>query len=424
MADPPGNDDARNPGIDQPLSERRRMRLIATSLLILMAVVFALASVFSKTWSWLSYVRAFSEAAVVGACADWFAVVALFRRPLGLPIPHTAIIPRQKQRIGDAFGRFVARNFLAADAVAPRLEHVDAAGWLVSWLRDPANTGLVVDRLQDLAPPLLDIMSEDQLRNFGRNAILKGIDSIALAPLSARGLSVLLAQGHFNTMFDWAAEAVLAFLASHRDDIRGRVVKNSVRWLPGRIDARLSDAILDELSATIAAARDSAGHPWRAECRAIFDRWVVKLANDPLVFENFERFKTRLLDRPVVQDYLDWLGAEMEAKIRAALETRDGVVASGLNQAMRAAEHWLQEDAEIRAQINAWARRFALNAISLSRDEIGAFVAGVIARWDTETLVHRLELQVGRDLQFIRVNGTIVGGLVGLTIYIVTRLIG
>ena len=424
MADPTGKDAARNPELDQPLSELKRMRLFATSLLILMALVFALASLFSKTWPWLSYVRAFSEAAVVGACADWFAVVALFRRPLGLPIPHTAIIPRQKQRIGDAFGRFVARNFLAPDAVAPRLEHVDAAGWLVSWLRDPANAGLVVDRLQDLAPPLLNIMSEDQVRNFGRNTILKGIDSIALAPLSARGLSVLLAQGHFNTLFNWAADATLAFLSSHRDDIRKRVVKNSVRWLPGRIDARLSDAILDELSETIAAARASANHPWRAECRGIFDRWVIKLANDPVVFENFERFKTRLLDRPVVQDYLDWLGTEMEAKIRAELETRDGVVASGLSQAMRAAEHWLEEDAEIRAQINIWARRFALNAISLSRDEIGSFVAGVIARWDTETLVYRLELQVGRDLQFIRVNGTVVGGLVGLTIYTVTRLIG
>lgn len=405
------------------MAELGRMRLVSTCLLIFMAALFAATGAFVRAWPWLGYVRAFSEAAVVGACADWFAVVALFRHPLGLPIPHTAIIPRQKQRIGDAFGRFVARNFLAPTEIALRFERVDAAGLLANWLGEPGNSDLVVKRLQDLARPLLDMLSEDQIRNFGRNTILRGIDSIALAPLAARGLSVLLAQGYFNTIFDHAADAALQFLEHHRDDIRGRVIRNGARWLPGRIDARLSDAILDELSATLAAARAASNHSWRTECRAIFDRWIVKLADDPVLFEQLERFKTRFLDRSVVQDYLSWLGTEMEAKVRAELNAGDGMVSSGLHQVMEAAGHWLQDDQEVHAQVNSWARRFALNAIDLGRDEIGAYVAGVIARWDTDTLVNRVELQVGKDLQFIRVNGTIVGGLVGLLIYTATRLL-
>ncbi len=408
----------------QQLSDLKRMRRMALGLLALMGALFVAASLARRAWPWLDYPRAFAEAGIVGACADWFAVVALFRHPFGIPIPHTAIVPRQKQRIGEALGRFITNNFLAPDEVTPRIERVDAAGWLADWLREPDNVRLVVSRSQGLGSPLLDLLREEQVRSFSRTAILRGVDSIALAPLLARGLSTLIAQGHFDTAFDFGVESARGFLETHRKSIRQRVVKNHVRWIPGWIDVRLADAILAEVLATLAAAGAAADHPWRIECRAAAARLVARLADDPQVSEQCERFKGKFLEQSVVESYLDWLIGEVETRLRAELDGEANVVSSGLEHALVAVGRWLDSDEHIRTLINDWAHRLAVNAVVASREEIGAFVAGVVERWDTDTLVGRLELQVGKDLQYIRINGTLVGGLVGLIIFTVARLFG
>jgi len=407
-----------------PLSELKRMRLYATGLLVLMLALFVATSVFRSAWPWLAWPRAFAEASVVGACADWFAVVALFRHPLGIPIPHTAIIPKQKQRIGEAAGRFIASNFLAPAELAARIERLDAAGWLAGWLKEPANVKLVISRSQGLAPPLLDLLGEEKVRDFSRAVILGGVDSIAAAPLAARGLSVLVSQGHYDPAFDVAIDAARGFLETHRDAIRERVVKNSsVPWLSGWVDARVADAILTELLSVLAAAR-AGDHPWRAQGRATVGRFIARLADDRDLYAQLERFKARVLDQSVVDGYLDWLGGEAEAKLGAELGAEDGLIASGLEHALLAVADWLERDAVIRSTINDWAQRLVLDTVVASRDEIGAFVAEVVERWDTATLVERLELQVGRDLQYIRINGALVGGLVGLIIFAASRLFG
>ncbi|MGO8712187.1 MAG: DUF445 family protein, partial [Rhizomicrobium sp.] len=303
-------------------------------------------------------------------------------------------------------------------------ERVDAAGWLTAWLKEPENIKLVANRVHGLVPLLLDLLSEKKIRSFSRDAILRGIDSIALAPLTARGLSVLMEQGHFDTAFDLAVDAARKFLESHRDGIRQRFVKNSVRWLPAWIDGRLADAILAELLAMLTAARAAPDHPWRTECRAAVNRLIVRLADDPVLFEQCERFKSKVLSPSVVESYLDRLDAEIEARLRTELGAEDGLVSSGVKHGLIAVGGWLGSDEHICALVNDWAQRLVLNTVVASRDEIGAFVAGVVTRWDTRTLVDRVELQVGKDLQYIRVNGTLVGGLVGLTIFAVARLFG
>jgi uncharacterized membrane-anchored protein YjiN (DUF445 family) len=182
--------------------ELSRMQFFALGLLLLMALVFAVTSALTTTLPFLVYPRAFAEAAMVGACADWFAVVALFRHPFGIPIPHTSIVPRHKKQIGDALGKFISLNFLAPDEVATKLEKIDAAGWISHWMNEGENIKLAAQRLRGTLPPLLEFLREEQIRSFSHDVIRSGIDSIAAAPLAARVLSVLVEHGHHDTVFD------------------------------------------------------------------------------------------------------------------------------------------------------------------------------------------------------------------------------
>jgi uncharacterized membrane-anchored protein YjiN (DUF445 family) len=403
--------------------ELSRMRLVALGLLFLMALIFVVTSMLTAWLPFLIYPRAFAEAAMVGACADWFAVVALFRHPLGIPIPHTAIVPRHKKQIGDALGKFISLNFLAPDEVATKLEKIDAAGWISRWLKESENIKLAAQRLRGTLPPLLEFLREDQIRSFSRDVIRKGIDSIAAAPLAARVLSVLVEHGHHDTVFDAAIEAAQSFLSDNREAFRQRVAKSSIYWLPNWVDAKLADAFLAALLDTLSAARVSDG-PLRLQYHTSLNRLVSRLAKDPELFDQGEQLKADVLDNSVVESYLNWLSGEVENRIKSEAASPDGLFSSGLEHALLTLGQWLESDAHIHAMINRWARQLVLNTIVPNRTEIGSFVAEVVGKWDTKTLVEKLELQVGRDLQYIRINGTLVGGLVGLTIFVMTQALG
>jgi uncharacterized membrane-anchored protein YjiN (DUF445 family) len=409
---------------DDRLARLKRIRLIASGLLFLMLLLFVTTSVLQSRWPWLAYLRAFAEAAMVGACADWFAVVSMFRHPFGIPLPHTAIIPKHKVPIGENFGAFVANNFFAPNEVRPKLERIDAAGWVARWISEPANARLAAQRLQALFPSLVDLLSDSQMRNFSRGLIRRGIDSIAAAPMVAKLLSVLVAHGHHETAFDIALDQGQRFIVEHGEGVRNNVTKASARWVPSWVDDRVTDAFIMEFRKTLIAARDDAQHPWRVEYRRMLERLMMRLANDEDMLEYGEQLKSDLLDNALVEDYLEWLGEEIELKVQTELGASDGALAGYIERALMAFGSWLAENAEVRAISNRWVQQLVFNAVVPNRGEIGAFISEVIKRWNTETLVDKLELQVGRDLQFIRINGTLIGGLVGLGIYVITRWIG
>jgi uncharacterized membrane-anchored protein YjiN (DUF445 family) len=406
----------------RPRAELRRMRLLATGLLVAMLALFLASWSLEAGLPIMAYLRAFSEAALVGACADWFAVVALFRHPFGIPVPHTAVVPRHKTQIGESFGRFVSNNFLAREAVTARLRSVDAAHWLARWLQEPGNVALVAKSLHGVLPSLTSLLGEEQIRIFSRGLIRNGIDSIAAAPLVAKVLAVLIQHGHHEAVFDVAIERLRTFLIDHKDNIRERVSKDSAGWLPTWVDAKVTDAYLAEFLATLSATRAS-DHPWRSLYRKSLKQMVARLAEDEKLLDYGEQIKTEVLDNAVVDGYLAWLGDEAEARLQAELAGADGVVASGLENSLLVLGNWLKEDAQIHDIFNRWVQQIILNTVVPNRAEIGAFVAEVVARWDTPTLVDKLELQVGTDLQYIRINGTIVGGLVGLSIFAGTQLL-
>ncbi|MGA2793671.1 MAG: DUF445 domain-containing protein [Roseiarcus sp.] len=405
---------------DQKVRDLGRMRLIATLLLALMSVLFVATSLTSAAWPWLAYVRAFAEAAMVGACADWFAVVALFRRPFGLPIPHTGIVPHNKDRIGAALGRFMSNNFLSPSVLAKRLDKIEATEWAAAWLNDPANARRAADQASLFLPEALRALPRDQFVDWLAKAALRGVEALPAAPLASKLLAILWAQGETQALLNRAIELAEASLLSHKDFIRAKVTQNSSRFIPRWVDAMLADKVMSGLQSSLAEMR-APDHPWRIELRNAVETLIFDLANDPAMAARAEKMKAELLANPLFISQLNGLCQEIEAQLNANIAAYSAAVAEGLEFALLALGKWLQEDKEIQARLNHWGRRAALRALAPRRAEIGAYIANVVANWDATTLVNRLELQVGPDLQYIRINGTLVGGLVGLLIFVASK---
>ncbi|WP_158818775.1 DUF445 domain-containing protein [Methylocapsa sp. S129] len=411
---------AADQNVDQKIRDLRRMRIAATLLLALMTVLFVATSLAMTAWPQLAYIRAFAEAAMVGACADWFAVVALFRRPLGLPIPHTGIVPRNKERIGGALGRFMSNNFLSPSVLAKRLDKVEAAQWAAAWLNNPGNARQIAGQASRFLPQILGALPRDQLVDWFAKAALRGIEALPAAPLASKILSLLWAQGETQALLNRAIELAEASLVSHKDLIRAKVTQNSSRLIPKWIDGMLADKVMNGLQSTLAEMRN-AEHPWRVELRGAIETLIFDLANNPDMRARGESMKAEWLANPVFVAQVNELCQDVEAQLNANVSVHAASVAAGLEFALLALGEWLREDKKIQARLNRWARRAALRALAPRRAEIGAYIANVVENWDATTLVNRLELQVGRDLQYIRINGTLVGGLVGLLIFVASK---
>jgi uncharacterized membrane-anchored protein YjiN (DUF445 family) len=402
------------------LRELKRMRAIATLLLAFMTLVFVITTMTRVNWPWVPYVRAFAEAGMVGACADWFAVVALFRRPFGLPIPHTGIVPNNKDRIGAALGQFITNNFLTLNVVGRKIVRVDALGYVARWMTDPKNSQQLAHYASRLLPQILRSLSAPQVGEVLGEVARRGIESIPAAPLAAKVLSIIWAQGQAQAMLDRVVEIGGETLAHHKDFIRQRVAENSSSWIPKWVDNMIADKVMNGLLGTIGEMRNP-DHPWRREVRESVDKLIVDLATDPDMYAGGEVLKAELLASPVFLEQARALWTQIESGLHADLSARNVAIEAGFEAAIRGLGTWIDDDLALRARLNRWVRAIVLRTLMPRRVEIGTYIAQVVENWDNVTLVNKLELQVGKDLQYVRINGTVVGGLVGLLIFVVSK---
>jgi uncharacterized membrane-anchored protein YjiN (DUF445 family) len=407
---------------DDRRSDLRRMRIIATLLLVAMTVVYVLTAANEARWPWLAYVRAFAEAGMVGACADWFAVVALFRHPLGIPIPHTAIIPSNKERIGPALGRFITNNFLDARVAHERFAHVDIVGRLAKWLNDPVLRSRILDTVHQALPRILQAIPDPATQEFLGRVVRYGIESIPAAPLASRVLAILWAGGAAEQALERGIVFAEVSLARQKDVIGQKVAEHSYRWVPAWVDRIIADRVMNGLLSTLRELRDPQ-HPWRIELQKAVQELVTDLANDPDMFAMGESMKADLLANPLFLEQGKVLWTEIETALRSEIPSRSKMITDALDTALRGLGAWLEHDPARRAKLNRRIRLALLRLLLPRRAEIGAYVTHVVNNWDTATLVDRIELQVGKDLQFIRINGALVGGLVGLIIFTISQWI-
>jgi uncharacterized membrane-anchored protein YjiN (DUF445 family) len=403
---------------DTRLRDLKRMRFFATALLVLMFLIFVATSFAEAQWPWLAYPRAFAEAGMIGACADWFAVVALFRHPFGIPIPHTAIVPRSKERIGIAIGRFTANNFLSPRVLAERIREVDIAGWISRWLAKPGNARSLAQRAASVLQQVLRSLPREDVNAFLTGAARYGIEAMPAAPLASRLLALVWAHGEMQTLIERGITYASAALVRNRETIRQKVSERSSRLIPKWVDGIMADRIVAGLTRALEEMREP-GHPWRIELSTAVEKLIADLATNPDMLARGEELKAHILENPVVVKQIDAMWGEIEDKLDAI--TSSNRLFEMLEQALLTASERLATDERIGEGINRWLRVAVLRTVAPRRAEIAAFIRKVVENWDAETLVKRIELQVGRDLQYIRINGTLVGGLVGLIIFSMAR---
>jgi uncharacterized membrane-anchored protein YjiN (DUF445 family) len=399
------------------------MRHLATGLLVAMAALYLATGLWGRGVGWIGYVRAFAEGATVGACADWFAVTALFRRPFGLPIPHTGVIPRNRERIGRALGAFVADNFLTIEVLEARLRQFEIGRWGAAWLRQRRNAAMVAHRIVGLLPELLELASPEDRRRFVGALVGDIARTVPAAPAAAGVLRAVWGGENRAAILDEGLKLVSTALTSNEDLIRAEVDRRTYRWLPKWVDRKIADTILHGLSQTLEQMHDPA-HPWRDRFGGWVDEFIDRLETDPALAAKAEEIKRRIVAHPALIERLVELGRVLESRLRPATEEEASALADQIAGWLSGFGDWLYRNTEAIEIFNAWARLAVQRTIVPRRRQIGRFIAGVVSGWEVESVVEKLELQVGADLQYIRINGTIVGGLAGLVIFTFSGLLG
>jgi uncharacterized membrane-anchored protein YjiN (DUF445 family) len=410
--------------LDLESSPARGMKLIATGMLVAAAAVFVAARHWDDTYPWLGYVRAFAEAAMVGGLADWFAVTALFRHPLGVPIPHTAIIPRNKDRIGDALATFLRQNFLTPSIVARRLERFDMAAAAGRWLAAPSRSGTSRRGFSRLVQQTLEALDSDAIGGLVRNMAAGRIRAMEVSPMLGSAVEAAIEGNRHEPLIDaaiqWAGRALEANEFMIRDAVRDRTA-----WLlrVANVDETIAEKIIDAIRNLLYEVAGDPHHPMRLRVTQGLQDFAFDLKHLPETRERVELIKNELLDHPEVGKYLGGLWSSLKTAILRAVNDPDAALAGRLGEAAHKLGETLEADPKLRAAVNLYARRAIVGMVAEYGDELVRIVSDTIRGWDAQTVTDRIENAVGRDLQYIRVNGTLIGGLVGLTIHTVSELL-
>ncbi|MGH3823211.1 MAG: DUF445 domain-containing protein [Pseudonocardiaceae bacterium] len=399
------------------------MKAVALAFLLGAAVVY-LVTLFSQSAApWVGYVQAMAEASMVGALADWFAVTALFRHPLGLPIPHTAIIQRKKDALGENLRNFVGANFLAEEVVADKLRRVGVGGRLGSWLAQPRNAERATAELATVVRAAVTVLRDEDVQAVLENALVRSLLKQPWGPPLGRLLGQLLTDGAHHKLVELLAERAYEWVRDNHGAMLRVVSQRLPGWSPRFVDELLADRLYGEVLAFAWAVHTEPDHPMRKALDTFLLEFAEDLRTDPGVIERAEAIKLQVLVHPEVQILVGSAWGTAKAMLLDAAEdpsselrrrVRDGLVTLGGR---------LTEDAELRSKVDNWLQGVAGYLVSNYRGEITALITDTVQRWDAEETARKVELQVGRDLQFIRINGTVVGALAGLTIHAISQVL-
>ena len=405
------------------MDEAERARRLASMkrnaglMLVACALVFGVALWLEGTWPWVGYVRATAEAAIVGGLADWFAVTALFRHPMGIPIPHTAIIPARKDRIGRTLGRFVENNFLSREVITRRVAGMRLGETVARWLTRPENTKRIARHVGSGLVAASHVLRDEDIMEAIERPISERVRAVKVAPLLGKMLAVLTADGRHQEILDEALRLGAKAAQDNEELIRRRVAEESPWWVPDLVDEKIHQKIVDGIENTLAEVAADPYHPLRARFDDAIDRFVHDLRRSPATIARAEAIKEDLLAHPALRDFASSLWADAKAALvrqaDAPETTEPGAVQRGLQTLAQA----VLDDPALLDKVDRWIVDGLVSAVDQYRHEVAQLIEDTVGRWDPDVTSSKIELAIGRDLQFIRINGTIVGGLVGLLLY-------
>ena len=390
---------------------------MATGLLVLMTAVFAVATALHWREGWLGGVKAFAEAAMVGALADWFAVTALFRRPLGLPIPHTAIVPANKSRIGRSLGLFVQHNFLSEHALEGEL--VNISGAMARWLGEAENRQRVTRRVRELLPQILQTLDEEEVRRFIDVQVEDFVSRIDFARTGGKILRMLTANGMHEVLIDEVVQQSQNFFRTNRDWFRGQMREASPWFIPEFVDRRIFDAIVSRTEETFSGALKDRNHELRLRIHSALVVFIEKLEHSDELQEKGREFRTMLLSSDVFRAYIRSVRDAIVKEIQGDIRREDSTLVASLDRALSTLVASMSASHELQTKLNRLIRGVLRSVVGNKSNHVANLISRTIDSWDTTTLVSKLEDQVGHDLQYIRINGTVVGGLIGVLLYLV-----
>lgn len=398
-----------------------RMKLVASGLLVLALAVFIVAHVLEPGHPWLGYVRATAEASLVGGLADWFAVTALFRRPLGLPIPHTAIMQTQKDRVGRILGNFVQNHFLSRAVLDARLAGVRPASRAAEWLADAEHRKRLARQLAGGFARAVEALPEDDVKQFVQRSAVSRLEAMQLAPLMGDVLTIATADGRPQELLNEATRLIGGAVADGREQIQAKVRQESPRWLPLGVRDAIADRMINGIQRLLAEIAADPVHPLRDRFDTVVQEFIQRLKSSPDLIARAERLKHELLGHPVIED----LVSSVWDRVRAAAEKfrldPEHASLEPLEAVLAALADSLAANPELRAEVDRFITDMVAALLEQHRHEVADLIAATVRDWDPQVAATRIELAVGRDLQFIRLNGTLVGGMAGLVIYVVSK---
>lgn len=427
-ADRPGGFAAADAYTDVDAEKRRgvrQMKTIATGLLLLAAVVFTLArwAQHNGAGAWSGYLAAAAEAGMVGALADWFAVTALFKRPLGLPIPHTAIIPTKKDQLGQSLGDFVGENFLSAEVVRSRLHALGLGSRVGGWLAEPANADRVTAEASTVLRGALAVLRDNDVQAVVGEAINRRAAALEVGPGLGKLLEKVVADGGHRRVVDLVCERAESWLILNGPSVVGAVAGGAPGWTPKFVDRRVGERVYKELLRFIGEMRDAPEHPARGALDRFLSDFAADLQGDTATRARVERLKGEILARDEVQDFIASAWTSLRGMIVGAAEDERSELRLRARAALLSFGQRMAADARLQAKVDGWAEDVATHVVTTYQHQITSLISDTVAGWDADHTSRKIEAHIGRDLQFIRINGTVVGALAGLFIYTVYRAI-
>ncbi len=397
----------------------RRMKTGSTGLLLIALLGYVLAARYRDAGgpTWAAYVAAAAEAGVIGGLADWFAVTALFRHPLGLPIPHTALLPNRKKELGRSLQSFVATNFLSEAVIRDKIARVGLTGRVAGWLSDPAHAARVVDEAAVLVRGAVTVLRDDDVQRLLEGIIIRQLEAQQLGPPSGRLLTAFVEQGSHQRLLDVALDKATSWLTNNREQLLRMVSEQAPGWTPRFIDRRVAGRVHVEVLRFLSEVRVDPRH----KMRLAVDRYLTELAHDlqhdPATMARAEQVKARLLQHRELRNAIAGLWGAAKAIILAAADDPHNELREQAVHAVGSLGSRLRGDDALRVKIDLWVVNAVTYLVTTYRDDVAAVISDTVDRWDAKETARKVELQVGRDLQYIRINGTVVGSLAGLLLF-------
>jgi len=401
----------------------RKYKAFATGLFVLMAIIFVVTTILQKTNDshWIGYVRAFSEAAMVGALADWFAVTALFHYPLGLKIPHTNLIQNSKERIGDNLGNFVVGNFLSPQNIRPYILKLKVSVFVGEWLSKTKNQEILVNEFSSILLNILQKLDDETVVKFISKKAGEMTKELKINEIIGNGMEYILEKNEHQKIITNLSKQVKEYVLQNEEMVRDRVKKESFSLIPKFVDDKIAEKITQGLSTYFEEVENDLQHPMRQEITTKLDNFTVELKTQDKWKEDFQKIKESFLQEDKLHSYAADIWKSVKNNLTEELSKENSTIKNYVKKNLDELSGNLQNDEEFRQKIDHWIRVTAYKYILKNTHQFGSLISSTIGNWEGKELSRKLELEVGKDLQFIRVNGTLVGGLVGLVIYTIAH---